>query len=559
MKIGMTFYSSNPVQPPHPMDSIRYVSRSLTDALTPGHELVFLPPAYICASAEEEQAMNEEFIRGCDVIVGSAVLGSIPATRQRIGSNVPIVEFALGTFARGGFVLEYHAPHLTNNDVLLVNCTSDLELAHKYFSNAQVHLLPFAIDDRLFHPLDEAERHAARESFGFRPQDRIVVYAGRITLQKNIHTLLKVFSVVHSVVPDACLVLAGSIEEHGSPEFGISPVRLLNTIRKLAAGLGIPGDRMRPMPGVPAARLRELYSIADVKVNLTLHHDENFGLSQVEAMACGTPVIGTAWGGLKDTILDGVSGYRVSASMTPQGVKASWWEAVNRIVALLRDPDARERFRDPCVRHATERYSQAAYEARLLEILRGSVSGKERPAEPLQATPFAEEIWRTCHPVRGQGPPYLRSPRSYELYRELMAPIAGTTAESVPTGEALAPRQVLTLASPVTRDEEGRFRSNDPMYPFAIEVPEVHLEAFEAIVSVVREEPALTVERLVHRLGAGVRNVSGTLAWMLDTGLLLRTRHVEGWLPPETIDGRLSEAFFRIERIDNRSVDFLMV
>src|SRR6185503_6706427 len=158
--------------------------------------------------------------------------------------------------------MEYNAPYLTTNDVLLVNCTSDLELAHKYISNAQVRLLPFAVDERRFYPLDEPERSAARERLGFREQDRILLYAGRITLQKNIHTLLKVFSVVQRVVPDACLVLAGSFEEHGSPEFGITTVSLMNTMRKLAAGLGIPGDRIRLMPGMSATHLRELYNLA---------------------------------------------------------------------------------------------------------------------------------------------------------------------------------------------------------------------------------------------------------------------------------------------------------
>jgi glycosyltransferase involved in cell wall biosynthesis len=557
MKIGMTFYSSNPVQPPHPFDSIRYVSRSLTDALTPDHELVFLPPAYICATPEEEEAMNEEFLRSCDVIVGSALLGSIPATRRRIGSSVPIVEFMLGILSRGAVEMDYYAPYLTTNDVLLVNCTADRELAHRYFSNARVRLLPFAIDHGRFHPLDPAERSAARESFHFREEDRILLYAGRITLQKNVHTLLKVFSAVRSVVPDAFLALAGSVEEHGSPEFGITPVNLGNTIGRLARGLGIPGDRVRLMRGVPAGRLRDLYNIADAKVNLTLHHDENFGLAQVEAMACGTPVIGTAWGGLKDTIVDGVSGYQVSAPLTPLGAKADWWEAVNRIVALLRDPDARERFRGSCARHAAERYSQSRYEATLLEILSESVREREKPAEPLQVTPFAEELWRTCGPSKGKGPPHLRGDRSYELYQELIAPIAGTTAEAVPTGEALAPGQVLSLAAPVTRDEDGRFRSNDPMYPFDIDVPEAHLDAFASILAVLREEPAITVERLCGHLPAGTPDASETLGWMLRMGILLRTRPVEGWLPPESIDRILAEPFFRIERVD-ATVDFRM-
>ena len=554
MRIGMALYASNPFSP-LPMESLRYVIRSLKDAASSRHELVFLPQTYICASPEEEQAMNEELVRSCDVIVGSASV-SVPETRHRIGSDVPIVSLTLGVLSRGGFGVDVQVPYLTSNDVLVVNCTSDRELARKFFTNAQVRLLPFAIDGAQFYPLDEAERRTAREKLGFRERDRILVYSGRTTLQKNVHTLLKVFSVVQRVVPDACLVIAGPVVEHGAPEFGVAPVRLANTIDKLVAGLGIPPGRVVMMSQVPAPRLRELYGIADVKVNLSLHHDENFGLAQVEAMACGTPVIGTAWGGLKDTIVDGVSGYRVSTSLTPLGVKASWWEAVNRIVALLRDPAARERFRDSCVRHASERYSQARYESTLLEILSDTVRGRGRPPEPLRPSAFARELWGTCHPRTGPRPPFQRGPRSYELYQEMIGPIAGATAEAVPAGEAPAPGQVLTLAAPVTRDEDGRLRSNDPMYPFEIDVPSAHALAFEAILSVLREEPAITVERLCGHPAAGGRGASHTLAWILDRGLLLRTRPVDGWLPPGTIDRRMSEPFFRIERPDHRSVDF---
>ncbi|MDE0088058.1 MAG: glycosyltransferase, partial [Candidatus Poribacteria bacterium] len=35
------------------------------------------------------------------------------------------------------------------------------------------------------------------------------------------------------------------------------------------------------------------YNLSDIYINLTLHHDEQFGYTQVEAMSCGTPVIGT--------------------------------------------------------------------------------------------------------------------------------------------------------------------------------------------------------------------------------------------------------------------------
>ncbi|HEU4562011.1 MAG TPA: glycosyltransferase [Longimicrobium sp.] len=553
MKVGITFYPGNPLSPVQ-VESLKHVQKSMTDAITARHELVLMPAAYNYASGDDLQRLVREFVESCDVIVGSP-MGLFPAVRQQIGSRVPLVGYLLGTLQRGGWGLDVHVPNLNTNDVFVANCTADLELAHKYFDNAQARLLPFAVDDRVFYPVDEAERKAIREKLGFGEQDRILVYAGRLMLQKNIHTLLKVFSAVQRVVPDACLVIAGPAGDVGSPEFGIVSLDLAATVVKLVSRLGIPEGRVQILSQAAPDRVRELYQIADVKVNLTLHHDENFGLAQVEAMACGTPVVGTAWAGLRDTIVDGVSGYRVSTLSTPSGVKANWWEAVNRIVELLQDPAARERFRDSCVRHATEQYSQSRYEATLLEILSASVEARERPAQPLQPTPFARELWSTCRP---RAPQYLRGSRCFELYQELVAPLTALSGEHALTGEALEPRQVLSLATPIMADGDGRFRMDDPMYPFDIDVPEALAAGFEAILSVLREEPAITAERMCRAV-AGVPDASAALAWMLARGLLLRTQPVDGWIAPEMIDRRLSEPLFRVERLDGANIDFLML
>lgn len=556
MKVGMTFYLANP-QFPMQLDSLRYVAKSMTDAITARHELVFLPPEYNYASGETLVRMTEDYLRSIDVLVGCPS-GMLPEVRQRMGSSVPFVGFLLGVLSRSGWDLEDQVPFLTSNDVFVANCTADLELAGRYFSNAQARLLPFAVDESVFYPVDEAERRAIRERHGFRPVDRILVYSGRTTLQKNVHGLLKVFSAVQALVPEACLVIAGPTQQHGSDEFGVLPVNMPNTVRRLVARLGIPEGRVRMMDRASPKQLRELYNVADAKVNLTLHHDENFGLAQVEAMACGTPVIGTAWGGLKDTVVDGVSGYTVSTSPTPSGVKVSWWEAVNRIVGLLCDPAARERFRESCVRHATGRYSQARYEGTLLDILDTAVAGRHRTAEPLQPTSFARELWTNCHAADDDSAPYLRSPRSLALYQELMAPIAAPTREHVSHCEALEPRHVLTLATPVREYDEGLFRLDDPMYPFDLDVPDTYREAFGAILCVLREEPAITAERLGRALADGIPHAQATVEWMLCRGLLLRTRPVDGWVDPERIGRRMGEPLFRIERLDRMSTDFVM-
>jgi glycosyltransferase involved in cell wall biosynthesis len=549
MRVGVTLYLGTPISPVE-LDSIKHVATSMTEAIAARHEVVFLPPAYSYASRRDAVGMCEEFVQNSDVIVGCPS-GQLLSIRQRLGRNVPMAGLLLGVLPRGGWGFDVQVPFLNTNDILVPNCTADQELLDKFVVNASSRVLPFAYDDKTYYAVDEAERASLRQRLGFRPEDRLLVYIGRITLQKNVHTLLKVFSAVQKVVPDACLVIAGPTVEHGSPEFGITPVNLAGTVKRLIAKLQIPEDRIQMFGNLHPDSLRMLYNLAEVKVNMTLHHDENFGLSQVEAMACGAPVVGTAWGGLKDTVVDGVSGYKVSTSVTPMGIKANWWEAVNRIVAILRDPAERERLRESSVRHAVENYSHARHQATLLEILDAMKEGSERPAEPLQTSEFGKEFWG------GAGrAPHLRGERSYELYQELMHPITAPSAQLVPHGEALDAGQVVCLAAPVTDGENGTCVIDDPMYPFDLEVPRAHRGAFGAVLAALREEPAMTVERLSGAL-ADHPGAAGTLAWMLETGLLLRTAPVEGWVAPGEIDRRLSEPLFRIRRLE-KDTDFVV-
>ena len=62
--------------------------------------------------------------------------------------------------------------------------------------------------------------------------------------------------------------------------------------------------------------LREL--IRGAKATIYIPIDEDFGMSPVESMACGTPVIGVNDGGLKESIIDGATGTLIDPLCTPE-------------------------------------------------------------------------------------------------------------------------------------------------------------------------------------------------------------------------------------------------
>jgi len=72
-------------------------------------------------------------------------------------------------------------------------------------------------------------------------------------------------------------------------------------------------------------QLREL--IRGAKATIYVPVDEDFGMSPVESMACGTPVIGVNDGGLRESIIDGKTGILINPRCAPEDIQ----EAVKKI------------------------------------------------------------------------------------------------------------------------------------------------------------------------------------------------------------------------------------
>src|SRR5690606_22837516 len=105
-------------------------------------------------------------------------------------------------------------------------------------------------------------------------------------------------------LPDTELVVVGGADA-GEPADDPEGRRLL----ALADKLGV-RDRLHMLGQVPRTRVTALLRSADVAVCAPWY--EPFGMTPLEAMACGVPVVASAVGGLIDTVVDGVTGRLVT-------------------------------------------------------------------------------------------------------------------------------------------------------------------------------------------------------------------------------------------------------
>jgi glycosyltransferase involved in cell wall biosynthesis len=165
-------------------------------------------------------------------------------------------------------------------------------------------VIPHGVDTDRFCPQPRAP---LRERLGIPDSALVLLSLGRISpVSKG--DLLPLLAVFRSVVRERpelplLLVVAGYIR---SDEKYYEAV-----LRNYAIELKIPPDRIRFIGQINSQDSQLWYAVADIFVGVTHFDGENFGLTAVEAMSAGVPQIVTSWGGCRDTVVDGVTGFQI--------------------------------------------------------------------------------------------------------------------------------------------------------------------------------------------------------------------------------------------------------
>ncbi|MEO8633357.1 MAG: glycosyltransferase [Chloroflexota bacterium] len=187
---------------------------------------------------------------------------------------------------------------------------------------AKVHIIPCGVDPTVFRPMRQAD---ARERLGRDQCERIVLFVGRIEQIKGIDVLLRALSLLFIRRPDlrsdVCLIVVGGAldpQDDGSETEKILELRRLVHEHRLEANVNFVGSLDQPA-------LALYYAAADVCAVPSL--TESFGLVALEAMACGTPVVGTRVGGLQTLIEHGESGLLV-----PPGDDEALADAIEQVL-----------------------------------------------------------------------------------------------------------------------------------------------------------------------------------------------------------------------------------
>jgi glycosyltransferase involved in cell wall biosynthesis len=160
---------------------------------------------------------------------------------------------------------------------------------------------PFSIN-KDFYYFNQTFRNSFRKKYCIDDTQKVILYTGRLSLQKNIDLVIKEFELYKSKKKNNDkLFLAGPFDDFGARFMGGRCLEghYFNKITSQIYNSPFKNDIIL-MGNLSEAELRDAYCGSDLYINYSLHHDEDFGIAPLEAHACNLPLLLTPWGGFND-------------------------------------------------------------------------------------------------------------------------------------------------------------------------------------------------------------------------------------------------------------------
>jgi D-inositol-3-phosphate glycosyltransferase len=245
-----------------------------------------------------------------------------------------------------------------NVDYVITPCPNEEADLIEYYGTqpSQLRMIPLAVNTEVFCPVERAE---ARRRLGLAQEDFVMVYIGRILPRKDIRNIVNALPELlkrcsqDEQTPAIQLLVVGGASEVPDPEVTpeIAALQRLAAEQGVAAHVRFVGNRQQDV-------LRYYYGASDVFITTPWY--EAFGLTPLESMACGRPVIGSAVGGILYSVVDGETGFLVP----PQRPEL----LAERLYDLLRHPERREAMGQAARQRVLSEFTWPLVAARTAEV-----------------------------------------------------------------------------------------------------------------------------------------------------------------------------------------------
>jgi D-inositol-3-phosphate glycosyltransferase len=232
-------------------------------------------------------AANIKKILGIPYVITFHALGMVRQLHQREKDRFPPERIAVEKY------LVYDA------DQIVAECPQDKEdLIQYYHANPnRITTIPCGFCSKELYPVPKL---SARKKLNLAPDDKIILQLGRMVPRKGVDNVIRAIGVLKKRgVRAKLMVVGGASQEPDQHDPELKRLALIAAAEGVAEQIIFTGRKQRE-------ELKYYYSASDIFVTTPWY--EPFGITPLEAMACGIPVIGAAVGGIKYSVVEGKTG-----------------------------------------------------------------------------------------------------------------------------------------------------------------------------------------------------------------------------------------------------------
>lgn len=175
----------------------------------------------------------------------------------------------------------------------------------------QLPVIPLGIHTQDF-VFSNEDRIAARHRLGVDSDTLVVLFTGRLSFHAKAHPLS-----MYQALESASKTTGKNVV---LVECGWHATESIAKAFDEAAALACPSIRVLPLDGRKSVDRKNAWAGADIFCSLSDNIQETFGIVPIEAMASGLPVVVSDWDGYKDTVRDGIDGFRIPTHMPQAGL-----------------------------------------------------------------------------------------------------------------------------------------------------------------------------------------------------------------------------------------------
>ena len=285
--------------------------------------------------------------RGKPVIVQGEVAGVLAGADESASSGLP--PESLTTRALKAPV---RTVYRRADQIVCIGRDLEREALRAGVPRERVHYLPHGVDLERFRPAVAGERDRIRQKIGWPPDRPIVLFVGRLSIEKGVMDLLNAWRIART--GNAVLVLVGP-DMPGHPWDAGQPGRAFVAAHGLDGRVRFEGATDDPVP---------YYRAADLFVQPS--HFEALGNTALEAMASGLPVISSGVGGLADFCVD------EHTALLHRPRSPEW--IAETLTRMLEDASLRVRLADAGQRHVREHFELRRLLDRYVELIERTVA-----------------------------------------------------------------------------------------------------------------------------------------------------------------------------------------